>query len=911
MITPVLTTKLYIPPPRPNQISRPRLIDRLNEGLSGGRSLTLVAAPTGFGKSTLVGEWLIRCGRPTAWLSLDENDNDPARFWLYFISALQRIAPGVGAGLLEIVQSPQPPPLEPWLTALLNEIAAIPHDFILVLDDYHAIDDQSIGDGLAFVIEHLPPQMHLVITTREDPVLPIPRLRARGRLTEVRVADLRFTPAEASEFLNRTMALNLSGEEVAALESRTEGWIAGLQLAALALQGTLSVQGNQDVAGFLRAFAGDNRYIVDYLVEEVLQRQPQSIRNFLLQTSILDQLNGPLCDAVTRQPGGQARLEALQRGNFFLIPLDERRHWYRYHHLFADVLRLHLTAEQPELLPALHQRASEWYAEHGSVNDAIRHVLAAEDFERAANLIERSMSEMRQHRQEATLLRWFRALPDKIFHNRPVLNVHYVGTLLQTGHVDHVESRLRDAERWLNSPAEVHERLIFVNEEDFQRLPGSVAMYHAAIALIQSDVTNTIKYARQVLELAGEKDDFLRGASSSLLGLAFWTSGDLEAAHQMFSEGMAHLHKVGFISDVIGGAVTLADIRLAQGRLREAMRIYQSGLRLATEQGTPTRRGAADMHVGLSDLYRERNDLDSATQHLLKSNELGELNGLPKNPYRWRIAQARIRAAEGDLDGALSLLEEAEPLYVGDFSPNIRPVSALKARMWITQGRLREALGWARDQKLSAEDDLSYLREFEYITLARLLLAQYRLNGNQSAIREATGLLDRLLKAAQAGERMGSVLEILLLQALVHQALDDIPSALPPLQQALALAEPEGYARIFLDEGAEMTVLLREAVTREIASGYARDLLEALPDAQGKIADSGPFLSAQPIIEPLSQREIDLLRLLQTELSGPEIAEELVIALSTVRTHTKSIYAKLNVNSRRAAVKRAIDLGLI
>jgi LuxR family transcriptional regulator, maltose regulon positive regulatory protein len=912
MITPVLATKLYIPPPRPNQIPRPRLIDRLNEGLSARRALTLIAAPTGFGKSTLVSEWLARCGRPAAWLSLDENDNDPARFWLYFINALQRIAPGVGAGLLEIVQTSQLPPIEPLLTALINEIAAIPDDFILVLDDYHVIDAKLIGDGLAFVVEHLPPQMHLVITTREDPVLPIPRLRARGRLTEVRVADLRFTPAEASEFLNRTMALNLSGEEVAALESRTEGWIAGLQLAALALQGTLSMQGNQDVAGFLRAFAGDNRYIMDYLVEEVLQRQPESIRNFLLQTSILERLNGPLCDAVILQPGGQARLEALQRGNFFLIPLDERRHWYRYHHLFADVLRLHLVAEQPELFPALHRRASKWYEENGSVNDAIRHALVAEDFERAANLIERSMPEMSQHRQEATLLRWFRALPDEIFHNRPVLAVHYVGTLLQTGHTDDVESRLRDAERWLNTPVDTREPPIFVSEEDFRRLPGLVAMYHAGIALIQSDVTNTIKYARQVLELAGEKDDFLRGASSSLLGLAFWTRGDLEAAHQLFSEGMAHLHKVGFISDVIGGGVTLADIRIAQGRLREAMRIYQSGLRLATEQGTPTRRGAADMHVGLSELYRERNDLNSATQHLLKSKELGELNGLPKNPYRWRVAKARIQAAEGDLDGALDLLEEAEPLYVGDFSPNVRPLSALKVRVWITQGRLKEALGWARDQNLSAKDDLSYLREFEHITLARLLLAQYQINGNESAIREATGLLDRLLKAAQAGERMGSALEILLLQALVHKALDDISSALPPLQQALVLAEPEGYVRIFLDEGPEMAYLLREAVARGIAPGYARELLEALPDEQDKSAGrSGPFPAAHPLIEPLSQREIDLLRLFQTELSGPEIAEELVIALSTVRTHTKSIYAKLNVNSRRAAVKRAIDLGLI
>lgn len=906
MITPVLATKLYIPPPRPNQISRPRLMDRLNEGLSGRRALTLIAAPTGFGKSTLVSEWLARCGRPAAWLSLDENDNDAVRFWLYFIHALQRATPGAGAGLLEILQAPQPPPTEALLTALLNEIAAIPHDFILVLDDYHVIDAKPIEDGLAFVVEHLPPQMHLVITTRADPVLPIARLRARGRLTEVRVADLRFTPAEAGEFLNRTMALDLSGEAVAALESRTEGWIAGLQLAAL------SMQGNQDIAGFLQAFAGDNRYIMDYLVGEVLQRQPASIRNFLLQTSILDQLNGPLCDAVTGQPGGQARLEALQRGNFFLIPLDERRHWYRYHHLFADVLRLHLVAEQPELVPALHRQASAWYERNGSVNDAIRHALVAEDFERAATLIERSVPQMRQHRQEATLLSWFRTLPDEIFQYRPVLNVHYVGTLLQNGYIDPGESRLRDVERWLRTPVDRLAPPIVVDEEEFQRLPGSVAMYQAGIALVQGDVTKTIHYAQQVLELAGETDDFLRGAASSLLGLAFWAGGDLEAAHQIYAEGMAHLHKVGFISDVIGGSVTLADIRIAQGRLGEAMGTYQSGLRLATEPGTPARRGAADMHVGMSELYRERNDLHAATQHLLKSEALGELNGLSKHPYRRRVAQARIRAAEGDLDGALDLFAEAEPLYVGDFSPNVQPVPALKARVWIRQGRLQEALGWARERNLSADDELSYLREFEHITLARLRLAQYRRNGTESAIREATRLLDRLLNTAQAGERMGSALEILLLQSLAHKALGDIASALPPLYQALILAEPEGYVRIFVDEGPEMADLLREAAARGMAPAYARALLSVSPDERNQSAESsGPSPTAHPLIEPLSQREIELLRLFQTELSGPEIADALVIALSTVRTHTKSIYAKLNVNSRRAAVKRAMDLGLV
>ncbi len=442
-----------------------------------GSKLTLISAPAGFGKSTLVSEWIMSSGLPVAWLSLDENDNDPARFLIYMIGALQTISPNLGAGLLDAVQSSQTPSIDSILTALLNEIANIPNNFILVLDDYHLTDSTSVDDVLVFLIEHLPPQMHLVITTREDPSLPIPRLRARNQLTEIRAADLRFTPSEATEFLNQIMNLDLSVEEVAALETRTEGWIAGLQLAAI------SMRGQEDVHGFIQAFAGDHRYIVDYLVEEVLQRQSEEIRNFLLQTSILDRLNGLLCDAVTAQLGSKSKLEQLQRGNLFLIPLDDRREWYRYHHLFADVLRMHLMTEQFDIVPILHKRASEWCEQNNLTADAIRHALSAEDFERAAELIEKALPFMRQSRQESTLLGWLKALPDELFQHHPVLNVNYAGTLLQNGQLDGVESHLRDVERWLATPENIRERPVYVNEEDFQRLPSSVAMYRAAIAL--------------------------------------------------------------------------------------------------------------------------------------------------------------------------------------------------------------------------------------------------------------------------------------------------------------------------------------------------------------------------------------------------------------------------------------------
>ena len=937
----LLFTKLHHPWVPPNGVLRSRLIERLNEGLLSGRStpgVTLISAPAGFGKTTLIGEWIANCKLPVAWLSLDEGDSDPARFLMYLVAALQTLAWNEGEGAKcatdfgkEVLRAldasrPQPPPIDSTLTELLNEITSLPDHFILVLDDYHVIEATPIDRALTFLLDHQPAQMHLVITTREDPALPLARLRSRGRLTELRAADLRFTAAEAAEFLNRVMGLTLSAEDIAALENRTEGWIAGLQLAALAVQGALSSQSHQDIHGFIRSFAGDHRYIVDYLVEEVLQRQPVPIRNFLLQTAILDRLNGPLCDAVTGQEGGNARLEALQRGNFFVVPLDDKRHWYRYHHLFAEVLHMHLAVEQPDLVPALHRRASAWYEHHGSTVDAIRHALAAQDYERAAGLIESAVPAMRQSRQEVTVLSWLKTLPDDLFHCRPVLSVHYAGTLLMGGQIEGVESRLQDAERWLSTTADMNERtetpsaesfdyspdirhreMVVVDTAEFRGLPGTIAMYRAACALAMGDVANTLKYARRVLDLVPEDDHLRRGAAVGFVGLAYWTRGDLEAAHQSYADCRARMLKIGHVSDAIGCTLALADIRIAQGRLHETMSTFERGLQLATYQGTPALavRGASDMHVGISELYRECNDLKAAMQHLLSSKELGENMGLPQNPYRWRVAMARIREAEGDLAGALDLLHEAERLYVSDYFPNVHPVPALKARVWVAQGRLGEALGWAREQGLSVEDDLCYLREFEHITLARILLVMYKGHHTDSGIHVAMRLLERLLKAAQEGGRTGSVVEILVLLALSHQIQGDISAALAALESALTLAEPEGYVRMFLDEGPPMTILLEKAAKHSITPNFVRQLLTAL----GKVEDRPPVNPA--LIEPLSERELEVLRLLRTDLSGPDLARELTVSLNTLRTHTKNIYAKLGVNDRRAALRRAEELKLV
>jgi LuxR family maltose regulon positive regulatory protein len=912
MSTPILATKLYIPLPRAKIVLRHHLIERLNEGLH--HNLTLISASAGFGKTTLVSEWVAVCGRPVAWLSLDEGDSDPVRFISYLVAALQTIKAGIGEGLLAFLQSPQPPSTEAILTALLNEITTMSDYFVFVLDDYHVIDSKPVDQALAFLVEHQPPQMHLIIATREDPNLPLARLRARDQLTELRAADLRFTPSEAADFLNQVMGLNLSAEDIAILETRTEGWIAGLQLAAL------STRGRQDVHEFIRAFAGDNRYIVDYLVEEVLQRQSERVRSFLLQTSILDWLSGPLCDAVTDQEESKVLLEALERSNLFVSALDDKRHWYRYHHLFAEVLRLHLMAEQPDQVAALHRRASEWYEHNGSKADSIRHALTAEDFKRTADLVEMAVPAMRKSRQEATLLGWLKALPDDLLRFRPVLSVHYAGALLLGGQLESVEARLRDAERWLEPTADTSERpeassaeMVVVDNEEFHRLPGAIAMYRAAIALAQGDAPATVKYARRVLDLASEDDHLLHGAAAGFLGLTSWASGDLEAAHRSYTEGTARLLKAGYISDAIGCAISMADIRIAQGRLHEAMRTYEQALQLATEQGTPALavRGTADTYVGMSVLKREHNDLGAATQHLLRSQELGELTGLPQNRYRWHVAMARIREARGDLDGALELLDEAERLYVSDFSPNVHPVAASKIRVWVVQGRLGEALDWAQKQGLSIDDNIDYLREFEHITLARILLAQYKSDHADRSILEVMGLLERLLNEADEGGRAGSAIEILELQALAHQAQGDIPAALLPLHQALRLAEPEGYVRKFLDEGPLMEQLLREAAARGIMPDYIGKLLAVFEAEEQKNDGKSNLPPAQSLIEPLSQRELEVLRLIAQGLSNREISQRLFLALNTVKGHNQKIYSKLQVQSRTEAIARARELDLL
>jgi len=928
MPAPLLLTKLYI-------------LERLNEGLSSGRKLILISASAGFGKTTLVSEWIATltpsphppgegAAVRAAWLSLEEGENDPTRFLTYFIAAIQMVTANFGEVVLSALQSPQPPTTDSILTILLNEIAKLPNNFILVLDDYHMIDSKAVDNILTFLLEHLPPQMRLVITTREDPSLPLPRYRVRGQLIELRTADLRFTPAEAAEFLNQVMNLKLSAENIAALETRTEGWIAGLQLVSIALRSPLSMQGREDIASFIQAFTGSHRYVLDYLIEEVLQHQAEYIRSFLLQTSILDRLCAPLCNAVTeREDGGQQVgkevLDVLDRSNLFLIPLDDKRQWYRYHHLFADVLQAHLIEAQPEQVSRLHQRASAWYEGNGLRSDAIRHSLAAEDFERAAELIELAWSAMDISYQSSTWLGWVKALPEVLIRARPVLNMGYAWALLDGGELEASEARLREAERWLDAPTD---KMVVVDKEQFRSLPASIATARAYRSLALNDVPGTIKYAQKALEVVPEDDQVRHNQAISLLGLAQYTSGDLEAAERSLADFHTNLRKTGELPTLIGITFLLADIRVALGRLQEAESSYEQTLRLATSQGEPMPLGTADLYRGLGELFVEWNDLEAAAQHLLTGQKLGEQTATTDWPHRLYVSQARLKEAQGDLDSALNLLDEAESVYVRAPLPDVRPVAALKARVWLKQGKLAEALGWAREQGLSVDDDISYTREFEHITLARVLIAAGKSDRRASSLDEATRLLERLLQAAESGGRLGSAIQILLLQALAFQAQDNLPHALAVLERAMVLAEPEGYTRIFMDEGEKMRALIEKLShdRNHPLSSYSDELLAAFTQpvaapivAAPKSADtrqrsdmSEPEVqpAKKMLVEPLSERELEVLKLLRSELSGPEIARQLIISLNTLRTHTKNIYNKLGVNNRRAAIRRAEELDL-
>ncbi|HEX4015406.1 MAG TPA: LuxR C-terminal-related transcriptional regulator [Frankiaceae bacterium] len=907
MVTSLLETKWHVPVRRLGAVARPRLSGRLSRGTAA--RLSLVCAPAGFGKTTLLTQWLAQIHElsaedapAAAWVSLDERDNDPATFWMYVITAIQQAANGtIGTVALGLLQPLQPPP-EVALALLLNDLLAYGGEMVLVLDDYHVIDRMEIHKALSYVIDHLPAHVHVMMATRADPPLPLSRMRARGELVELRSADLRFTHEEAADYLSGPMGLTLTAADIATLADRTEGWAAALQLAGL------SLQDRDDPSAVVARFAGDDRFIVDYLADEVLARQSDDVRDFLLATCILERFNGSLCDAVTGRSGGAAQLVELERAGLFLVPLDDRRQWWRYHHLFADVLRAHLHEQTPDRAPKLHERAADWLQANGEVAEAVRHALASGQFAHAADLMELSMLAMQRERREPELAHWVRALPADVLQQRPVLALAFIGALAQASEFETLEERLTAIERCVRGesdtwPPRPPPELVVVDESGFAALPAGIETYRAALRLAAGDLGGTAAHSRAALSLAPPESNLIRAAAGALGGLASWTAGDLAGAYAAYTESVAGLAAVGFFPDVLGCTITLGDIHRTQGALSGALGVYRRALDLADEKadGLPLR-GSADMHVGIAGVLLERDDLAGAAEQLAICERLGEHNGLPQNPYRRRVVAARLAEATGDYGRALALLDEAVGAYNGDYSPNVQPVPALRARLRLRRGELEPANHWAQENELSADDDPSYLREYEHLILARLLIARR----DTASLVQASTLLGRLLIAADEGERCGSVIEVLVLQGLLLHSCQDLPRALAVLARAVDLAEAEGYVRLFADEGPDMATLLKGLARQRIRSSYVRRLLDATQRGGQRISPQQGGL-----IEPLSERELDVLRLLATELDGPDIARRLHVSLNTMRTHSRNIFRKLQVNNRRAAVRQATELDLL
>ncbi len=882
------------------------MIKKLNAGLGG--KLTLVSAPAGYGKTTLVSAWAQQAGEPVAWLSLDENDNDLARFLTYFITSAQQIDREIGVDVLTALQSSQSPQTEILLTMLVNEIAARGNHFTLVLDDCHLIVSQSIHDALEFLLCHLPQGMHLVLIGRVDPPIPFSRLRAGGRLTEMRSDDLRFTEAEVATFLNDLMGLNLLPEDIAALDARTEGWIAGLQLAAL------SLQGRDDKHELVAAFSGSQHYVIDYLVEEVLSRQPEEIRTFLCRTSILERLSAPLCDATLEISSSREILQKLERADIFLIPLDVERRWYRYHHLFADFLRLCLEDNQPEHIPDLHRRAADWYDQNGFDSDAVSHLLAAEDFADAARLVEKIAKHLLERSELATLMRWVDALPDKYVCTRPWLCVYHAWALRLSGSgFEVVESRIEDAERalekkgWFISQDKPVEKFQ-LPEDEARNLMGHIIALRAFQALYSEKIPQAIDLAQQAKSYRPE-GSFVRSSIGSALGWAYRFSGDLEAASQAFGETTAVSLASGNIYMAVAALCRAAYGQVMAGRLHQAMESYQEAVQIAASEDGRRLPVAGYAFVYMAGVCCEWNDLETAARYSLEGADLCKRVGYIMDQVVGYANLARVRLAQRDLNGAHDACQNAKKLsqMMKGYVYARRWVEDCQVRLWLAQGNLDAAARWVQESGLGVDDELNFQRDIEHIILARALVALCREQHTSSHVEAATTLLARLWEMAETAGWMGKAIEILVLQALALQTRGEIKEALETLEKALVLAEPEGYVRTFIDEGEPMATLLREAAVRRIASDYAGRLLAAFEIDKTKIYSS----PAMSFIEPLSKRELEVLRLLATDLTGPEIARELMVALSTVRYHTNNIYSKLSVHNRRSAIRRAEELDLL
>lgn len=913
----LLRTKFYIAPPRSERVSRPRLIKQLNGGLDC--HLTLISAPAGFGKTTLLSEWAASYAGAVSWLSLDENDNDPARFLAYLVSALQTVEPSIGAGLLRMLKTSDLPQIGDILTALINQVHELPffeNPYTLVLDDYHCIHESRIHDLIVFIIDHLPQQLRIIISTRADPPLPFARLRGRGQLAELRQIDLCFTQEETILFLNQVMGLDLSTGDINALHQRTEGWVVGLHMAAISLRGIA------DTPGFIQDFTGSNRYILDYLVEEVLERQPEHVQTFLQETAILRRMCAGLCEAVLGwdadlpgedawqelsipSGGGQAVLEYLERANLFVVPLDDHREWYRYHHLFAELLRQRLGLTHPQEAARLHCRASEWYEGQGAFPEAIYHALAAGEYRHAAGLIEQDAEELLMRSEFATVEVWCQAIPEEIRRTRPTLRAIYAAVKLLRGH------SLDEVERSLGEP---------YSEEALDSCEDEIVLIHAILAFFRGDIRRSVQLCLRVLESLPEDRLFFRGLAARNLGTAYIMIGDVDAASKIFQEDLRISQRGDDLLGSVVGLQRLGALSAIRGKLRQADEHYRNAILLGIDAEQEYLPVAIKPLAGLADVLREWDNLDEAESYACASIRVSE---------RWAAAYgiggyltlARIRQGQGDARGARQAMEKAMQLARDYDATDIDDmlVAALQARLLIMLGDLEAAEHWAEARGLSqllvagstvsqVENSLRpyHLRELEDLTLARLCLAR-----RQTA--RALEILAMLSRGAERLGRNGIKIEISILQARAHQEQGDIDRAMTFLGEALSLAEPEDYARIFIDEGAPMAQLLYGAARRGLSSRYVGQLLASFKmdhrDQTIHVGEGDRVFDR--VVEPLSNREIEVLKLIAEGLTNQEIAQKLYLSTSTVKAHTYNLYSKLDVHSRTQAVAKARMLGVL
>ena len=890
-----LRTKLCVPPLGSSWITRSRLVKRIDEGFE--RKLTLISAPAGFGKTTLLVDWVHKRKIPVAWFSVDKGDNDPVHFLTYVILGLQSLEAGTGRAALTMLKSPQPPPIESVLTNLINDVTHIPTDIALILDDYHSVDAKQIHDLLAFLLENLPKQMHIIIATRFDPPLPpLARLRSQNQLTELRAADLSFTADETSILFNQSLNLRLSTLDIDLLDKRTEGWIAGLQLAAL------SLQGRQDPSSFLKRFKGDNRYIADYLAEEVLNRQPEHLSNFLLQTSVLGRLCGSLCDAVTQQENSQQMLNTLEKANLFVIPLDDERSWYRYHHLFADLLEQRLRIKQSDLVVELHSRASQWFAENGLKEEAVDHAFVAQNYAQAAQLIEEIAEIDWDRARESRLLQWLRKLPDEQIETNPKFCIFYARELFKDGYPDEAEKRLQAAEQILESTS--------ISDTNAEELQGRIAVIRAYISARTGDVSRIIHFANQALKLLPQRDLMWRSVAATTLGFGYgWAGrGDLVKAQEAFSEAMKISQAAGNIYYQIFAGSCLGSVMMMRGKLKEATDICRKSISLAIENGIEQTGIAGSLYGTLGMILCEWNDFSEGIRLLNKAIELSEQGRDPVIMASCYISLLRGVIYRAELTGAFKVMEKINE-RAGDFMlpPWItNTISAFNVFMWLASGNLNAATRWVQERGLSVDDELDNLREVEYLALTHILITQKQLD-------DADRLSQRLIENAEAGDRVYLMIEVLLWRALIFKAKADTAAALGELKLALSLAEPGSLLMIFVSKGKPVAELLEEITEVKkrdhddtkagFSLSYAKKILSTFK--------AGIPPKIEGLMDPISERELEVLYLIAAGLSNREIAEKLFISLNTVKTHTKSINSKLNVNSRTKAIARAKELKLL